>query len=65
MFEAFRFYMERESHSISQKDFLANLENKKTDLDFSSDIWPIKSESVDYNFEEAFALVCGYIKKYL
>ena len=65
VFDAFRFYMQKENRPVSKREFLANLENKKTDHDFTSDIWPIKSENIEYNFEEAFELVCEQIEKYL
>lgn len=52
--EAWRFYMSEEGHSISQKEFLKNMEKKIIDQDFLGDMNGLLRPGISYNIAEAF-----------
>ena len=55
--EAWRFYMEHENNTVSQKEFLDNLEKKIADQDFLSDMQGLLRPSLSYDIVKAYEFV--------
>ena len=55
--EAWNFYMEHENHTVSQQEFLDNMEKKIADKDFSSDIQGLLRPNLSYDIAKAYELV--------
>jgi predicted nucleotidyltransferase component of viral defense system len=51
---AFYFYMEKEGNTITQQDFLLNMENKMEDTDFRTDMNGLLRNDINYNIDLAF-----------
>lgn len=55
--EAWNFYMQEEDNSVTQKEFLENMEKKILDQDFLSDMQGLLRPDLSYNITEAYHLV--------
>lgn len=55
--EAWKFYMEREDHSISKLEFIDNMEKKIPDKDFINDMNGLLRMGKAYNVEEAYQFI--------
>ena len=55
--EAWKFYMNEEGNTVSQKDFLENLQKKITDKDFLGDMEGLLRPGLSYDIEKAYDLV--------
>ena len=51
--EAWNFYMKEEDKSVTQKEFLQNMEKKIEDADFAKDMNGLLRSGIDYNINEA------------
>lgn len=56
--EAWKFYMKEEDNSVTQKEFLENMEKKIEDSDFRGDMIGLLRSGIEYNINEAH----GFIK---
>lgn len=54
---AWRFYMENEHHTVSQQEFLDNMEKKISDQDFLSDIQGLLKPKLSYDIAVAYNFV--------
>jgi predicted nucleotidyltransferase component of viral defense system len=54
---AWRFYMKQEDNSVSQKEFLDNMEKKISDLDFLGDMEGLLRPELSYKIREAYEFV--------
>ncbi len=57
LIQIFHKYLEYNHHFITGTDFINNLENKKTDINFRLDIEALLPKSTKWNFEEAYKKV--------
>lgn len=55
--EAWKFYIAQEDNSISQRQFLENMEKKIADQDFLGDMKGLLRPGLDYDVHEAYELV--------
>ena len=55
--EAWKFYMNEEGNTVSQKYFLENLQKKITDKDFLGDMEGLLRPGLSYDIEKAYDLV--------
>jgi predicted nucleotidyltransferase component of viral defense system len=55
--EAWRFYMNEEGHSVSQLEFLSNMEKKISDKDFLGDMEGLLRSELTYDIEKAYHFV--------
>ena len=55
--EAWKFYMKQEDNSVSQKEFLENMEKKISDQDFLGDMEGLLRPGLTYEIIEAYELV--------
>ncbi len=55
--EAFKHYMKAEGNSITQKEFLENMEKKIEDADFIGDMHGLLRSGIAYDINEAYELV--------
>jgi predicted nucleotidyltransferase component of viral defense system len=55
--EAWQFYMKQEDNSVSQKEFLENMEKKIEDADFTGDMSGLLRSGISYNINEAYQFV--------
>lgn len=55
--EAWKYYMNEEGNTISQKEFLENLQKKITDKDFLGDMEGLLRPGLSYDIEKAYDLV--------
>lgn len=55
--EAWNFYMKEEDNSVTQKEFLQNMEKKIEDADFAKDMNGLLRSGIDYNINEAYKFV--------
>ena len=54
---AWKFYMEHEDNTISQQEFLDNLEKKIEDQDFLADMQGLLRPGLVYNIDKAYKLI--------
>lgn len=59
--EAWNFYMEKDNNSVTQKEFLENMEKKILDKDFLGDLEGLLRPDLSYKISEAY----GFVKKEL
>lgn len=59
--EAWNFYMEHENHTVSQQEFLENMEKKIADRDFLADLEGLLRPGLFYDINKAY----GFVKKEL
>lgn len=57
--EAWKFYMKQEDNSVSQKEFLENIEKKISDQDFLGDMQGLLKPGLTYNIEKAYEFIKG------
>jgi len=55
--EAFKYYMSEEGNTITQKEFLENMEKKVEDADFIGDMNGLLRSGIAYDINEAYELV--------
>jgi predicted nucleotidyltransferase component of viral defense system len=55
--EAWNFYMKEEANTVTQKEFLENMEKKILDQDFLGDMKGLLRPELDYNIQNAFEFV--------
>lgn len=55
--EAWSFYMKEEDNSVTQKEFLENMEKKILDQDFLADIEGLLRPDLSYKVNEAYEFV--------
>lgn len=55
--EAWNFYMKEEDNSVTQKEFLDNMEKKILDQDFLGDMEGLLRPGLSYNITEAYEFV--------
>ncbi|MDQ6762872.1 MAG: nucleotidyl transferase AbiEii/AbiGii toxin family protein [Bacteroidota bacterium] len=55
--KAWKFYMKEEDNSVTQKEFLENMEKKMLDQDFLSDMEGLLRPGLQYNIENAYRFV--------
>lgn len=55
--KAWNFYMEKEDNSVTQKEFLENMEKKIADQDFSRDMEGLLRPGLSYNIEKAYEYI--------
>ncbi|MEJ2884585.1 nucleotidyl transferase AbiEii/AbiGii toxin family protein [Pedobacter sp. GR22-6] len=55
--EAWKFYMKQEDNSVSQKEFLENMEKKISDQDFLGDMQGLLRPDLSYKITEAYEFV--------
>ena len=55
--EAWKFYMKQEDNSVSQKEFLANMEKKIEDQDFLGDMEGLLRPELSYKITGAYEFV--------
>ncbi len=55
--EAWKFYMKQEDNSVSQKEFLENMEKKILDQDFLGDMQGLLRSDLSYKITEAYEFV--------
>jgi predicted nucleotidyltransferase component of viral defense system len=59
--EAWNFYMDHEGRSVSQQDFIDNMERKIVDKDFAGDIKGLLRPQINYEINESY----NFLKTYL
>lgn len=57
LIEAFKYYMKEEGNSVTQKEFIENMEKKITDADFIGDMSGLPRRGITYDINEAYELV--------
>lgn len=55
--DAFKFYLKEESNSVTNKEFLDNLEKKISDQDFINDMEGLLRPGLNYKINEAYEFV--------
>jgi predicted nucleotidyltransferase component of viral defense system len=55
--EAFKYYMKEDGNSVSQKEFIGNVENKIEDMDFIGDMNGLLRSVVEYDIKKAYKLI--------
>lgn len=55
--EAFKYYMKEEGNSVTQKEFIDNMEKKINDADFIGDMNGLLRTGITYDINEAYELV--------
>jgi hypothetical protein len=55
--EAWNFYMKEEDNSVTQKEFLENMEKKILDKDFLADMEGLLRPGLSYKITEAYEFV--------
>lgn len=59
--EAFKYYMKEEGNTVTQKEFLKNMEQKIEDPEFKGDIYGLLRTGIDYQIEEAYDFVKNHL----
>lgn len=54
---AFKYYMQEEGHSISQKEFIENMEKKIADKDFAGDMNGLLRAGIEYDVESVYEFI--------
>lgn len=55
--EAWNFYMKKENNSVTQKQFIANMEKKIEDADFTGDMNGLLRTGINYDINEAYKII--------